>query len=156
MHKLALSLIAVFLGLTPSLPAQIPDPLQFNGSALSSAFSGLPPVTLADQDRFSFMTALNWHTSTDYLPPFNPTEPQRAAAEAKDHRNSSDPDNVAEIRTSNPVYVGGELGFTYGRSTGKNGYEFEQGYILGEIGTDKFHLTIGMSREHVSGHGSGR
>jgi len=51
----------------------------------------------------------------------------------------------------NLIYTGGEVGFLYGKSTGKHGGDFQQGYFIGEIGNDKFHLTVGASYEESNG-----
>ncbi len=48
-------------------------------------------------------------------------------------------------------YASGEVGFFYGRSTGKFGREVKQGYILSEMGDDKTHITVGASYEETSG-----
>jgi len=44
-------------------------------------------------------------------------------------------------------YVTGEVGFVYGRSTGKFGGDYKEGYIIGEVGNDKLHITVGASYE---------
>jgi len=54
---------------------------------------------------------------------------------------------------SDHYYYGGEMGFLYGRSTGKFGYEDFETYIVGEVGDDKFHISVGASYEELNGHG---
>ena len=54
---------------------------------------------------------------------------------------------------SDHYYYGGEVGFLYGRSTGKFGYEDFETYIVGEVGDDKFHISVGASYQELSGHG---
>ena len=44
-------------------------------------------------------------------------------------------------------YVTGEVGFVYGRSTGKFGGDYKEGYIMGEVGNDKLQITVGASYE---------
>jgi hypothetical protein len=51
----------------------------------------------------------------------------------------------------NPIYVGGEMGVLYGSSSGKFGGEILQTYIVGEVGNEKFHITVGASHEESSG-----
>jgi hypothetical protein len=152
MTKRALFAVAGFLGLCLSLSAQPTQSLEqfpFTGSTLDRPFLPLPALTLADQERFSFL-AFSWQTPVDFLPSFNPTEPERVARPTLPGRG--DPhDNVGEMRAPDRVYVGGEVGFLYGRSSGKYGREFESGYVIGEIGNDYFHLTVGTSYEKSSG-----
>lgn len=47
-------------------------------------------------------------------------------------------------------YATGEIGFLYGRSTGKYGGELTQGYIIGEVGDEKFHISVGAAFEDSS------
>jgi len=54
---------------------------------------------------------------------------------------------------SDHYYYGGEMGFLYGRSTGKFGYDDFETYIVGEVGDDKFHISVGASYEELNGHG---
>ena len=51
---------------------------------------------------------------------------------------------------SNPIYFGGEVGFLYGRSSGKFGGDVMQTYMLGEVGNDKFQINVGASYEESS------
>jgi hypothetical protein len=149
MTKLAISAVAALFAFCHPLRAQIPDPFLFNSSPLNRSFAGLPAITLADQDRVSFLGALSWQMPTEYLPAFNRVEPRSASSAVKSiPRNTSV--ETAEFKPASPIYVGGEIGFLYGRTTGKYGYEYEQGYIIGEIGTDNVHLTVGMSHERIN------
>jgi hypothetical protein len=88
--------------------------------------------------------------TVDFLPPFNPVEPQSFAFPTMPGRTNSR-DNAVELRSPDRIYTGGEVGFLYGRSSGKYGREFEQGYVIGEIGNDYFHLTVGTAYERSSG-----
>src|SRR5438552_10263851 len=54
---------------------------------------------------------------------------------------------------SDHYYYGGEVGFLYGRSTGKFGYEDFETYIVGEVGDDKFHISVGALYEELKVHG---
>jgi hypothetical protein len=50
-----------------------------------------------------------------------------------------------------PIYYSGELGVFYGRSSGKFGREIMQTYFLGEVGNEKFHITVGAAYEESNG-----
>ena len=137
--------IAVFLGLCLSLSAQTYGPAQlpFAGGPLDRAFPRLPSLSLTDQERVSFM-ALSLQTPVDFLPAFNPPQPESAARPLLSSREYP-ADKTVEMQSPSRIYVGGQLGFLYGRSSGKYGREFESGYVIGEIGNDYFHLTVGTS-----------
>jgi hypothetical protein len=156
MIKRALFAVAGFLGCCLSLPAlqaQMPGQIPFDGSSFDRPFLPLQPLTLADQQRFSF-AALSWQAPVSFLPSFSPKDPRSVSPSA--FADSKDPlDNTVELRARDRVYVGGEVGFLYGTSTGKYGGSFEQGYIIGEIGNDYFHLTVGTSYGRSSGSGPG-
>lgn len=148
MTKRALFAVAGFLGLCLSLSAQrtqSPEQLLFNGSTLNRPF-----LTLADQERFSFMTAFSWQTPLDFLPSFSPLEPRSVASPTLSGRENSF-DDVVEIRATDRIYAGGEVGFLYGKSSGKYGREFEQGYIIGTVGNEKFSITAGYLHQESSG-----
>jgi len=151
MTKRAFSAVAGFLGLCLSLSAQTSGPEQFPlaGSMLDGPFSR-PSLSLADQERVSLL-ALSWQTPVDFLPSFNRTEPQSVARPTQSSRGNS-LDKTVEMQAPNRVYVGGEVGFLYGRSSGKYGREFESGYVIGEIGNDYFQLRVGTSYERSSGN----
>jgi len=61
-------------------------------------------------------------------------------------------DSPDEVMSSsvNPTYFGGEVGFLYGRSSGKFGGDVMQTYMVGEVGNDKFQITAGASYEESS------
>jgi hypothetical protein len=155
MTKRALSAVAGFFGLCLPLSAQQADRPDFF-SALNNSIS-LPALALSDERPFSFSSAVaspfsfTWMEPTppDFLPPLSTTAPPRTNATAAYPKDSSK--EVVVVRP-NPVYVGGEVGFLYGRSTGKYGVEVEQGYIIGDVGNDKFHITAGAAFENSSGH----
>ncbi len=156
MNKRALSAVVGFLGCCISLPAlqaQMPGQMPFGGTSLDRAFLPVQPFTLADEQRFSF-ASLSWQTPVEFLPSFSPKEQRSVASSAIS--DSKDPlDNTVELRARDRVYVGGEVGFVYGRSTGKYGGEFESGYVIGEIGTEHFTLRVGTSYGRSSGYGQG-
>ena len=156
MTKRALSAVAGFLGLCFPLFAQQPyRPDIF--SALNNSIS-LPSLSLSDGQLFSFPGAVappfsfSWMEPTppDFLPALSTTAPPRANAAAAYPKDSSK--EVVDVRQPNLFdYAGGEVGVLYGRSTGKYGVEVEQGYIISEMGNDKFHISVGAAYENLSG-----
>ena len=56
-------------------------------------------------------------------------------------------DSDAYDLRSSRVYAGGEVGFSYGKSTGKYGGEAMQAYIIGTVGNDKVQITAGAAYE---------
>jgi hypothetical protein len=157
MTRRALSAVAGFLGLCLPLSAQQADRPGFF-SALNNSIS-IPSLALSDGQPFSFSSAVaspfsfNWLEPTlpDFLPPLSTTAPPRTNATAAYPKDSSK--EVVDVRKPNLFdYATGEVGFLYGRSTGKHGVEVEQGYIIGDVGNDKFHITAGAAFENSSGH----
>jgi hypothetical protein len=156
MTKRALSAVAGFLGLcVPLFAQQAYRPDLF--SALNNSIS-LPSLSLSDGQRFSFSGAVaspfsfNWMESTppDFLPALSTTAPPRATAAAPYPKDSSK--EVVDVRKTNLFdYAHGEIGFLYGRSTGKFSRDVEQGYFIGEVGNDKVHITAGAFYENSSG-----
>jgi hypothetical protein len=156
MIKRALSAVAGLLGLCIPLFAQQtyrPDPL----SALNKSIS-LPSLSLSDGQRFSYSGAVaspfsfSWMESTppDFLPPLSTTAPPRATAAAAYPKDSFK--EVVDLRKPDLFdYAHGEIGFLYGRSTGKFSGDVEQGYFIGDVGNDKVHITAGASYENSSG-----
>ena len=147
MTKRALSVVAVFLGCCLSLSAQPTrslEPLQFDGIT--------PPfLTLEDRDFFTFSTAFGWAPpASDFLPMFNPWEPQGVDYPYSPSRSKS-LSNGVEMRSPDRVYFGGEIGFLYGKSTGKYGREDFQTYITGTVGNEHFSITAGYLRQESSG-----
>ncbi len=57
---------------------------------------------------------------------------------------------VVDLRL-NRNYSGGEAGIFFGKSTGKYGREDFQSYIVGGVGNDKFHITVGAAYQESSG-----
>src|SRR5713101_2487984 len=61
------------------------------------------------------------------------------------------PGDVINSQSNQDYYYGGEVGFLYGRSTGRFGGDLFQTYILGEVGNEKVHITVGAAYEESSG-----
>lgn len=148
MTKRALFAVAAFFGFCLSLSAQqmqSAEQLLFDGSTLNRPF-----LTLADRERFSFMTAFNWQTPLDFLPSFNPAEPRSVTSSAiSDSKDSSD--NAVEMRARDRVYVSGEVGFLYGKSSGKYGREDFETHLIGTVGNENFSITAGVLHQESSG-----
>jgi hypothetical protein len=156
MTRRALSAVAGFLGLClPLFAQQTYRPDLF--SALNNSIS-LPSLSLSDGQRFSFSGAVaspfsfNWIESAppDFLPALSTTVPPRATAARVYPKDSSK--EVVDMRKADLFdYAHGEIGFLYGRSTGKFNGDVEQGYFIGEVGNDKVHVTAGAFYENSSG-----
>ena len=152
MTKRALSAVAGFLGLSLPLSAQQTDRPDFF-SALNNSLLRFPSLALSDGQRFSFLSAFTWMEPTppDFLPALKATAPPRANAPAMPGKDSSK--DVVDMQRPNLFdYASGEVGFLYGRSTGKFSREVEQGYFIGDVGNDKVHISAGASYENSSGH----
>lgn len=156
MIKRAMLAVAGFLGCSlplSALQAQMPGQIPFESTSLDRAFFSPQPFSLTDSERFSF-AALSWQTPVSFLPSFSPREPRSVSSST--FADSKNPlDNTVELRARDRVYVGGEIGFLYGKSSGKYGRDVESGYVIGEIGNDYFHLSVGTSYTKSSGSGPG-
>jgi hypothetical protein len=155
MIKRALCAVAGFLSLSLSLAAQQIDRadvfIALNNSALR-----FPSLTLSDAQLFSFAEPVaspllfNWmETQPDvFLLPIIVTQPRRVAAVSAAPREDSSKEAVDVRQPSFLDNAHGEIGFIYGRSSGKFGRDFEASYIIGEVGDDKFHISAGASYEN--------
>jgi hypothetical protein len=150
MTKRALSAVAGFLGLCLPLmaePTNRPGALE----TLDDSVVCFTSLTLLNRGAFSFASAVET-TSRDFLPPLNmaniTARPRRAAAALPADDSSKEVVNV-----DRPLfdYATGEIGFFYGRSTGKFDREIEAGYIFGEAGNEHFQISAGAAYEHFSG-----
>ena len=131
---------------------------------LGSSLLRLPAPTLSDTQFFSFATAFNRMETTapDFLPPWSASDQFAfySPASRRDDRSkevapggSSESKEVSDVRRSNLLdNVHGEVGFLYGRSSGRFGGEVEQGHIITEIGDDKVHITVGAFYEDSTFH----
>jgi hypothetical protein len=98
---------------------------------------------------------------TAYLQPpnaFGPASPNRAGAPSNQRPGNfgSDPKDSPEMMFSPPdrFYYGGEVGFMYGRWSGKGSGDMMESYIMGTAGNDHFQITAGAAYEQWSGNGS--
>ena len=127
-----------------------------NGSVLlqPSLFNSLDnPVfgfPFSNRDVFSLSTTFDlMGTTPRSVLPFSPaTESPRASLPETAAKDSSN--RLFDLRP-NFDYVTGEVGFLYGRSTGKFGGDYKEGYIFGEVGNDRIHISAGASYEEWNG-----
>jgi hypothetical protein len=145
MMKRALLTIAGLFALASSLPALPPGELLLDGPLWDRSQS--PWASLESQDRFFFSTGFGSMRQTpEYLPAFNPVEPLTNGYVTPTRRRDS-LDRVVDFRAPDRVQFGGEMGFLYGKSTGKYGREDFAGYIIGTVGNDTFSITAGYYRQ---------
>ena len=118
---------------------------------LNRPFFRAPALSLADQDRFFFATSFGaMQPTSEFLPTFNPAGQQSFTYAALSERGNPF-DDVVEIRSSDRIRAGGEMGVFYGKSSGKYGREDFSTYIIGTLGTDKFSITAGYLHQESSG-----
>jgi len=132
-------------------------PLWLDGSELSNGIVGP-----------SYGFASSWvqlgFTSADFLPTesYSGAQPpaQRPSAGRVHGTDGKDlgpdaKDSPDEILSSsaNPTYYGGEVGFLYGRWSGKGGGDMWETYGVGTVGNDKFQITAGASYDEWNGSG---
>jgi len=146
MMKRAFLAVAGLLALSPSLPAQSQ---LFNG-LLDGPSINSPWASFDSQDRFSFSTAFgSMRTTPEYLPAFDPVEPLTNSYVAPASRRDS-LNQIVDLHAPDRVRFGGEMGFLYGKSTGKYGREDFSTYIIGTVGNDKFSITAGFLHQETT------
>jgi hypothetical protein len=85
--------------------------------------------------------------------------PTRKASATSDSRSANlatdGKDLSAQVLSSplNQVYYTGEVGFMYGRWSGKGSGDYLENYVWGQAGNDHFQITAGASFENWSGNG---
>ena len=147
-------IVAGILGL--ALHAQ---PVTAGSLSLNKSSAEFPALGLSNAQYFFLATGLNWIEPTPNFLPALPAAAQpgatnRSVDASKDGKDSSR-DNVDLARKDWIDYVHGEVGFLYGKSTGKFGGDLEEGYVIGTVGNDHFSITAGASFENWSGSGRG-
>jgi hypothetical protein len=134
-------------------------PLWLDGPELSNGIVGR-----------SYGFASSWvqlgFTSADFLPaaflsgPRSPAQrPSAGRVHATDGKDlgADAKDSPEEMLSSsaNPIYYGGEVGFLYGRWSGKGGGDMWETYVAGTVGNDKFQITAGASYDEWNASGRG-
>lgn len=114
----------------------------------------LRALGLDKRERFSFFpaTARTASATPNFLPAFRSSvesRPTRAVVERDWY------DQLEETR-ANRIHIGGEVDLLYGKFTGKDGGDFKRGYILGEIGNEKFNISVGAAYLEFDGRHSRR
>lgn len=118
-------------------------------SALNKSLPQFASLDLSNAQSFSY-GAFSWTQPTaDFLPGLPVAATPRKAAPSEPATDSSK--EVVDVSRPLFDYAHGEIGFLYGRSTGKFDRDLEQGYIMGEVGNDKFQITAGAAYERSSG-----
>ena len=125
----------------PALFSRPGNPLLTDGA--------LGPTTFSNRETFSLATTFNlMGTPSSFLPATMAMQsPSRSVPTSSKDKDSSD--YPLDLRPG--YYVTGEVGFVYGRATGKFGGDYKEGYIIGEVGNDKIHITAGASYEDWNG-----
>ncbi len=121
----------------------------------SALLQGLPMLSLLDDWRLPVSSELGrmGMAPLDLFPvAFLSAAPAQKVKKASQVDGKESPGDVISA-PSDHYYYGGEVGFLYGRSPGKFGYEDFESYIVGEVGDDKFHISVGASYQELSGHG---
>ena len=135
------------LALGQPLLAQSPEQLLLDGDALNQRDAW---VSLDNQDRFFISSAFgSMRSMREFLPVFDPTEPLSMAYMPRgDSKDSID--RIIDLQAPNKIRFGGEIGFLYGKSTGKWGREDFAGYIIGTVGNEKFSINVGYLRQETT------
>ena len=95
-----------------------------------------------------------------YLAPSDvgPVSPRKSAASnSKSEMLPGDGKDLSGEMISSPlnqVYCTGEVGFMYGRWSGKGSGDYVGSYVWGQAGNDKFQITAGASFDNWSGQGT--
>ncbi len=125
----------------------------FNTVDSSVLIHGLPILTLLDGRRFPISGALGrmGMVPSDIFPVafLSAVEVQKVGPSPMYGADS--PGGVINMHL-NRYYSGGEVGFFYGKSSGKFGITDKQAYILGGVGNDKLQITAGAAYQESSGN----
>lgn len=140
MMKRALLAVAGLVALCHPLVARPAEQLRLDGD---TPWRQEPWTSLENHDRFFFSSGFgSMRASPDFLPSFSPSEPlSMAYLPASDSKDNLD--RIIDWEAANKIRFGGEVGFLYGKSTGKYGREDFAGYIMGTVGNDKFSINVG-------------
>jgi hypothetical protein len=139
-----LTLVGFLVSCAVSFAQQIERPT----FELTGSTARVPTVALSDAQPFSF--GANWVQSgtSEFLPA--PVAVKTPAADVAQIPAKDSANKLLDLHP-NAGYATGEIGVLYGKSFGKFGREYKQGYIMSEVGNDKFHLSVGASYEESSG-----
>jgi|RhiMethySRZTD1v2_1073278.scaffolds.fasta_scaffold1055548_1 hypothetical protein len=140
-------LVAFCLSLTaPESPAA--EQFDLGRSALDRSFPLPEALSLENRQTFFFSTSFGWMQPTrDFLPTFSSSQPRSVGLAKESGKNWIE--REVDLRAPSRIHVGGEIGFLYGRSTGTYGFEYERGYVIGELGNEWFLLRVGTSYDRT-------
>ena len=112
-----------------------------HGSSFTDAYLTL---ALFNGPRLPASSELGW-TGMAPLDPFQDDLPSAAELQQANSAPVDGKDLPSEIVNPpfSPFYYSGEMGVFYGRSSGKFEREIMETYFLGQIGNDKFQITVG-------------
>jgi len=123
----------------PAVFSRLGDPLLTDGSTGPATFSG-------SRETFSLATTYNLiGTPTSFLPTTMAVQSPSRGVPATSSKDKDSSDYPLDLRPG--YYVTGEVGFAYGRATGKFGGDYKEAYILGTVGNDKLQISVGASYE---------
>jgi hypothetical protein len=149
-------LIGLCLPVGAQQPGDVSGPLslyQANGfnAADGSLLLRSMPIALSDGRYFSPSMSIGsmGMVSLDFLPVALLTGTQRRTASGT--RSSDGERSLGTIDEPSRVYVGGEMGVLYGRSTGKYGGDEFSSYIFGSVGNEHFQITAGAAYDEFNG-----
>jgi outer membrane receptor protein involved in Fe transport len=113
---------------------------------------GLPALTLLDGRRFPISSELGrmGMTPLDIFPVAFLNSVAVEKVSPSPMKGTDYPGGVVDLRL-NRNYSGGEIGIFYGKSGGRYGREDFEAYMVGGVGNDKFHITVGAAYEESSG-----
>ena len=147
MIRRVLLAVAGMLALCQPLGARSPEQLLLDGGSFSDYE---PWVSLENRDRFFFSSAFGSRRETrEFLPSFDPSQPMSMAYLPSTERRDS-LDRIIELEAQNKIRWGGEVGFLYGKSTGKYGREDFAGYIMGTVGNEYFSINVGYLHQETT------
>jgi hypothetical protein len=140
MIRRAIFALMGLVALGQPLNARPPEQLLLDGDTFGRQE---PWVSLENRDRFFFSSAFGSMRATqEILPSFDPSEPLNMAyLPSSDSKDSLD--RIIELEAQSKIRFGGEVGFLYGKSTGKYGREDFAGYIMGTVGNEYFSINVG-------------
>ena len=125
----------------------------FSSGGRSILIHGLPALTLLDGRRFLASSALGRMglSPIDLFPVAMLKSVEVQPINASPMYGTDSPGGVVNLRLDRD-YSGGEVGIFYGRSSGKFGREDMQAYMIGGVGNEKFHITVGAEHSESTVH----
>ena len=149
--SLLVALGVVAISVVAAGAAEISSPFD-SLSATNTSELRLGTVSFSDLQEFACADRTDWITGQTLnvapLPRPAVAAPVRRMALISSDSSKEVLDSSYPMNVQSRYHVGGEMGASYGFSTGKYGGESEAGYIIGGVGNDKFQITAGASYEN--------